>query len=251
MLSFTAYILGFALFFVAACAKGLVGFGVNIIAVPILSLVLDTKTAVIMLCLPNALNNLLLVWQWRDLPSPGLILRIRALYVSGALGMAMGTVLLVHGPNDILQIALGTVTLLYVLSNFAGKSLQIGARMEVVLNAPVGFFAGVVGGVSGITGPIFVAYLHSIGLEKINFVYSLGVIFLAMYTVQVSYLIFTGVFSLQMFLLCATYVFPLALGTKLGRNLQMRISQDAFNRLLLGFLTIVGIDLLLRGIGIL
>jgi hypothetical protein len=241
---------GFGLFFFAAFTKGILGFGVAIITIPLMSVFVGPKTAIVLMSVPSVLNNLLIVWQGRDSSSLPLIRRIMPLLIMGCLGIIIGSFLLVYLRPELVMISLGLITVLFVLSDKWRKDWQIPPKQERYWATPVGFVAGFLGGVSGISGPLLVAYLYSLKLDKQKFVYAISTLFLLFTIAQVISLSFLNVYTTENVLISLTYIVPLILGTAAGRKAQAKISQELFNRLVLITLFVIGLDLLRRGFGL-
>jgi uncharacterized protein len=161
----------------AAFTKGILGFGVAIITVPIMSIFVEPKTAIALMSLPSMFNNFIIMWQWRDQDSLPLIRRISPLLIAGTIGMVFGSILLVLLRPQIIMLCLGSLTILFVLTDKLRQDWQIPPEQERYWATPAGFLAGLLGGVSGISGPILVAYLYSLKLDKRLFVYAMSTLF--------------------------------------------------------------------------
>lgn len=250
MFNILTYLAGFLLFFVAACTKGVLGFGVNIISVPIMSLMVGPKAAVAIVSLPSFLNNLLLVIQRRDVDSLGLLKRVLPLLVAGVVGITLGSFLLVILDTAVISLTLGILTLLFVLTEKIRANWKVAPEHERVYAPLAGLSSGLLGGVSGISAPILVAYLYSLRLNKVQFVYTISSAFVLFSGAQGLNLWALGVYTPETALYGASYFIPIILGTMAGTRLQDKVSQTLFNRLVLITLFIVGIDLIRRGLHI-
>ena len=243
-----SYLIGFVLFFFAAFTKGMLGFGVNIVSIPIMSLLVGPKAAVAITSLPSILNNLILIIQRRDHDSFYLLKRVKWVLAFGFVGISLGSILLVSLNTDIIAAFLGLLTIIFVLTDRLRRDWQIPPEKEGVMAPISGFVAGLLGGVSGITAPELVAYLDSLRLNKRQFVYAISLIFILFTVAQSLNLWLYGVYTLQTALLALSYIVPLILGTLAGTKMQDNISQKLFERLLLGTLFLVGLDLIRRGL---
>jgi uncharacterized membrane protein YfcA len=135
----------------------------------------------------------------------------------------------------------------FVLTDRVRKDWRVPPEREKALALPIGFTSGLLGGVSGISGPILVAYLISLKLSKNHFVYALSVMFVMFGLSLTISLWLLGAYTLEILLFSLFCLIPLFLGTVLGTKVQDKISQLFFNRLVLVMLFIVGLDLLRRG----
>jgi len=138
-----------------ACVQGLVGFGSNLIAAPLLVLI-DDRFAPAPINIASALLNILLVLRARraSLPTDRLVRFAMAGEVPGTLAAgALLTVLAARG----LSIAFAVLVFLAVVLSVSGLSL---ARNRHNL-AAAGALSGFMGTISGIGGPpIALVYQH-------------------------------------------------------------------------------------------
>ncbi len=248
MFSIWSYLVGFVLFFFAGFTKGMVGFGVNVISVPLMSLLVGPKAAIALVSLPSFLNNVIIVLQRRERESWGLVKRVSSLLVFGGIGITLGSILLVSLDVSLISILLGILTIVFVLTEKARKGWRIPDHHERLYAPPAGFVAGILGGVSGVSAPILVTYLYSLKLDKKDFVYTISAIFVIFNGVQGINFWVLGLYTPESALFGLSYIIPIILGTIVGTRFQDKISQQLFNYLVLGTLFIVGLDLIRRGL---
>jgi uncharacterized membrane protein YfcA len=230
----------------AAFVKGAIGFGFPALGTPLLSLVVDVKTAVVVLILPNIVMDGI---QFARRGTPlATVRRFWLLLAAGALGMVLGTrVLVVLSPRATMLI-LGLFVLCYVGLNATGLAPRVPVRWERWLAAPAGFVAGVVGGVTNAPATALVLYFQAIALPKHDFVSSVAFTFLFYKLVQLGAVTWYGLlpWSLLWPSLALTAV-GLA-GFAVGLRVQDRLDQRGFNRAVLAFLALLGAWLLLRSL---
>src|SRR4030095_11325558 len=128
----------------AGLVKGAIGFGFPSLATPLLSLVTDVKTAVVVLILPHiVMDGIQFLRRGAPLAT---VRRFGALLVSGAAGVMVGTrVLTMLSPRAAMFI-LGVFVVAFVTLSAPSLSPKVPAHWERWLSAPAGFVAGVVGG---------------------------------------------------------------------------------------------------------
>ena len=152
----------------AAFVKGSIGFGFPTLGTPLLSLVTDVQTAVVLLIVPNITMDGL---QLARLGTPRAVARrFAALLVTGAAGTLIGTRLLVGLSPHTATLILGAVIVLYVAASITGLAPRVAPRWEGIVSPVVGFVAGVVGGVTNVPGTPLVMYFNALGLAKREFV---------------------------------------------------------------------------------
>lgn len=232
---------------VAAFVKGAIGLGFPTLATPLLSLVIDVKTAVALLIVPNIVMDGIQVARRGGLGET--VRRLGLLLVFGGIGTVVGTRILVWLPTRTVMTILGASVLVFVLLNVTRFSPRVPAGWAPWLAPPVGFVAGLVGGVTNVHGPPLVIYFYALRLDKHRFVASVALSFLVSKIVQLGALAYYGLLTWWLFGL-SVGVTAVALGAFAGGlRLQDRLAQATFNRLVLAFLAALGAWLVLRAPG--
>jgi uncharacterized protein len=235
-----------AVVLVAAFVKGAIGFGFPALGTPLLSLVVDVKTAVVVLILPNIVMDGI---QFARRGTPlATVRRFGMLLVAGAVGMVLGTRVLTLLSPRAATLVLGVFVLVFVALTATGLSPRVPPHWEAWLSPPAGFVAGVIGGVTNAPATPLVLYFHAIGLRKHDFVSSVAFTFFFYKVVQLGAVAWYGLlpWSLLWPSLALTAV-GLA-GFALGLRVQDRLDQRTFNRAVLIFLAGLGAWLLIRSL---
>jgi uncharacterized membrane protein YfcA len=230
----------------ASFVKGVIGFGFPTLSTPLLALFVDLRTAIVVLILPNLVMDGIQAAR-----RAGLLLTLRrhaALYLAGVAGTFLGTRILVWVSSERLLLMLGVFVLVFVALNLSAWRLRVAPRLERYLSPPIGFAAGVVGGVTNVPGTPLVLYFYALGMDKGEFVRSISFSFFIYKAAQLASVVYFGLMTWP--LLGVSAVATLAgLGAfGLGLRTQDRVDQVLFNRLVLGFLALVGLWLVLRGL---
>lgn len=135
---------------VAAFVKGAIAFGFPTIATPLFALVVDVRTAVAVLVLPNLAMDVA-----QSLRRPGLwpVLRRHAvLYATGTVGTFVGTYWLTRFSDRQAMLVLGAFVLGFVALNASRLTIRVNPSWERYLAGPVGLVAGVMGGITNAHG---------------------------------------------------------------------------------------------------
>ena len=93
------------------------------------------------------------------------------------IGVFLGTMALVNTPLWILNLCLGMLVLVFVLSSLLKFDFSVSPRWEKILSPVFGFLSGFLNGLTNAAGPALAIYLYSLKLEKRNFVKSIATIF--------------------------------------------------------------------------
>lgn len=229
---------------VAAFIKGTIGVGFPAVATPLLALVSDVKTAIVLLLLPNiAMDLVLITRRWTGFQT---LRRIALLLLAAIAGTFVGTQLLVTVPPWTLYLALGAMVLVYVGLELLRVSWSTPPEREVLVGPLVGLGAGMLGGLTNAFGPLLVMYFYSLRLEKAEFVRSMALAFLILklsqLTAVLNWNLLNGPVLTRSLLLTGLAL----LGMWGGLRVQDAIPQRAFNRAVLGFLLVLGVSLLWR-----
>ena len=154
-----SYLLIFAILFVSTFIHSTLGFGQALIAMPLLALVVELNTAtplVAFVLMTIAAVILLRNWRIVDLNAAW------RLVLSSCFGIPVGLFLLKDVPEDLMQVFLGTVVILFSLYNLANRHLKIidlrrvgGGSMLAYL---FGFVAGVLGAAYNTSGVVITVY---------------------------------------------------------------------------------------------
>jgi uncharacterized membrane protein YfcA len=230
----------------AGFVKGAIGFGFPSLATPLLSLVTDVKTAVVVLILPNIImDGIQFVRRGAPVATAR---RFATLLVSGAAGMVLGTRVLTMLSARAATFTLGFFVLAFVILSATGLSPKVPAHWERWLSAPAGFVAGVVGGVTNAPATPLVLYFHAIGLGKHDFVASVAFTFIFYKAVQLGAVGWYGLLTWPVLWISLGLTAVALAGFVVGLRLQDRLDQRTFNRAVLVFLGALGAWLLVRSL---
>jgi uncharacterized membrane protein YfcA len=242
---FTYGIVGIALLF-AAFVKGATGLGFPLIATPTVALLLDIRIAVTVLILPNLFMDSAQVI--RDGLPYDIFRRFKGFIVPTIIGVFLGTMVLVKTPLWVLNLGLGVMVLVFVLSNLLRLDFTVSPQQENFFSPIFGFLSGFLNGVTNAAGPALAIYFYSLKLDKRTFVKSLATIFV---TTKLSQLVAISTWNLfnwyTIKLSLLVLLFSLA-GFYAGMKAQDTVNQRNFNRGLLVLLAFVGVILVVRAI---
>jgi len=228
----------------AAIVKGAIGFGFPTLGTPLLALVVDVKTAVAVLVIPNMVMDGLQLR--RSGPIGDAPRRLAPLLLFTMIGTVIGTKLLVALSPRAATMILGVFILGYVLLDLARLSPRVPPSWELTLAAPVGLAAGIMGGITNAPGTPIALYLVALGMEKKEFVRSIAFTFLVVKGVQLVTLVWYGLLTWSLAVVSLGLAATGLAGFALGLKLQDRLDQRSFSRAVLIFLAALGVWLLVR-----
>ena len=231
---------------VAAFVKGATGLGFPLIATPTVALLLDIRTAVTILILPNLFMDSAQVLR-NGFPYE-IFRRFGGLIAPTIIGVFLGTLVLVKLPLWMLNLCLGVLVLVFVISGMLKFELTISPRAEKIVGPVFGFMSGFLNGMTNAAGPTLAIYLYSLKLEKRMFVKSIATIFV---TTKITQLVAISTWNLfnwhTVTLSIQVLLFTLA-GFYAGVKIQDRVNQHVFNRGLMVLLLAIGLILIARAL---
>jgi uncharacterized membrane protein YfcA len=220
-----------AIIVVAAVAHGVIGFGFPLVSTPLVALLIDVKTAVLITVVPNILINVVSIvrggnWQ----RSIGKYWPI-AIWV--VLGTLIGTRFLLVAPPELLQLILAAMILVFLLQDRIRQLHWTWIRRRPALSgAAFGMAAGLCSGAVNVSAPPLVIYFMMLELPPVAMTQVLNLCFVAGKTIQAATLGMSGAASLSL-LIASLPLTVLAIGALLlGIQLQKRMSPVIYFKIL-------------------
>ncbi|PYC24367.1 permease [Pseudomonas jessenii] len=220
---------------------GIAGFGTALVAGPILILLMPLSKIVPLLVLLDfvaAFGNLLP--SRRDVAKPELLRLLPCM----AVGCALGVIFLLNLKSDVLLLLMGLF-----ISAYAIYSLWVKARptqLSAGWAVPMGTVGGLFGALFGSGGFLYAIYLNS-RLPKDAARATQSALISCSTVVRLSLFAIAGVYAELPLLILALCLLPaMALGLWIGRRLTLRLSREAFVRLVTWLVLASGLALIGR-----
>ncbi len=238
------YLLIFATLAAGGVVKGATGMGLPLVALPVLTATLGLTHAIGLLVIPVLVSNLWQVVRLRSERSAPDLGFMPSFLVSVAIGVVAGTWLLKTLPERWLILTLGVLLIVYVVIRLARPALRIGPQLARRVAIPMGAAAGILNGATGISAPVGVTFIHWMGLKRDVHVFTVSTMFFVMGAVQLPSMFASGLMQPRWLVEGAVAMVPILLAMPVGRWISTRMSQTAFDWLILAFLAIVGVKML-------
>ncbi len=228
--------------FAASIVRGFTGFGLALVAVPLIQFFMPVSDTAVFIALINAVFSVIYFRRSRELVR-GQPLGRMAIWTG--IGVAAGTLILKFINPAYIQLVWGLLIILIVFALARGFSFGISSDKSAMTLS--GLFGGVLAGATGITGPPVAIILSSMKTprEKFNAVISIFILFAVSYAL-IFYLV-AGLVKTETFLLAMCSVPALIAGLYTGDRLVSRISQLTFSRIIYIVLVIMGLITLYKG----
>ncbi|HET8562842.1 MAG TPA: sulfite exporter TauE/SafE family protein [Candidatus Binatia bacterium] len=231
---------------IAAFVKGTTGLGFPMIATPTVALLLDIRTAVTILIIPNLVMDIAQVFRG-GFPYP-MLRRFGWFLVLTVGGVFLGTKVLVTLPLWVLNLCLGVMVLLFVVSTWLRLEFTIPPQAERILSPPAGLISGFLNGMTNAAGPALAIYLYGLKLQKKDFIKSIATIFVITKTSQLVAVSTWNLLNWVTLSLSLGVTLFVLFGFYAGLKIQDRVNQQTFNQVLLVLLFAIGIILIGRAL---
>ena len=225
--------------------KGTIGFGMPMVALPLIAFIIPATTAMILLCAPILLTNFLQMKIKEGISSYRFLPMIICLIIG-----------LIIGARLILEINLITITQIIAVSiifaalvNCIGFKIEnINKGKERIITSIIGFGSGILGGLSTFYGPPMLAYLVAANLPKEKFVRTVSTIYFIGSFPLYGSLIYYG-FATKLDLIMSLFlIIPAFISQQIGAKIRNKINQKQFRICILVTLIILGISLFIKTI---
>jgi uncharacterized protein len=245
-LSPTHIVIMSAILVLAGMTKGVLGVGLPLIAVPLLSQVVSVPLAIMTLAVSTVVSNAFQAFQGRD--AIVVVRRFWALLVPFVVTLFLAAHLLVTLDDRTLSLIMGTALILFTILSRVPQLSTVRAEHERFLNPLVGLLAGLLGGVSSFFGPVLLMYAVALKLPKALFVSAMSTfLFCGALPLLISFIAY-GLMGRDEFIISSLSLIPVFVGLLIGQKIQQRMPQETFRKGIAAMLLLTGVSLILRTI---
>ena len=235
-----------AAFLLAGTVKGVVGLGLPTVSLAVIAVLIDLPTAMALMVIPSLVTN---VWQGLiGKHTVMLIKRIWPFLVAAVLSVWLGAIALSHVQFSWLAALLGVVLMLYALISLSGFHLSISVTYETGSGVVLGIFNGILTGMTGTSIIPGIIYLQAIGLNKDQFIQSMGILFGLSTATFALALRQHDLFSGQLALMSTLALIPSFIGMWIGQHIRKQLSEELFRRILFISLGLLGFYIVIHSI---
>ena len=217
---------------------GVIGFGFPIVATPLLTLVLDLKTAVLVSVVPTFVLTLINAFRGGRLRES--IGRFWYLPLCLAVGAYFGTRLLIVAPSEPFLAVLAAALLAYLnLDRLGGARIVAVQRNPAPFAVAFGLVAGVFEATVNVAGPVLLVFFMLAGIPPRTLVQAFNFSFVLSKVVQIGTWTLAGGVGLAAWLGTLPWAAAACLTLALGHRLHDRASIETYGRWLRGFLWVM------------
>ena len=223
--------------------KGTLGFGMPMVALPIIAFIIPPTTAMILLCAPIFLTNFLQIKFRQGVSS----YRFLPMFLSLIIGLIIGARLILEiDVNTITQIIAVSIIFAALVNCFGIKIKNINKNHENTITSLIGFGSGILGGLSTFYGPPMLAYLVAVDLPKEKFVRTVSTMYFIGSFPLYGSLIYYGFATKEDLIFSLILIIPAFIAQQVGTKIRDEFNQKQFRICILITLIILGFSLLVK-----
>jgi hypothetical protein len=234
----------FAVYFLAGLIKGVIGMGLPLVTVGLLTAIIGLQPAIALMLAPAFLTN---IWQGFSGEYTKILLkRFWTLFVLTMLFTWPGTIALAHFNVDYLSGLLGVSLVFYTALNLSRLKIHVPQRWESKLNPLVGAISGILAGMTGAFTVPGVIYMQSTQLKREELVQGMGILF-TLSAIGLSISMGTqNLLTSELSLVSFGAVAPTFIGMIIGTRIRKRTSEQSFRLSFLIALGVLGVYIVTR-----
>ena len=223
--------------------KGTLGFGMPMVALPIIAFIIPPTTAMILLCAPIFLTNFLQIKFRQGVSS----YRFLPMFLSLIIGLIIGARLILEiDVKTITQIIAVSIIFAALVNCFGIKIKNINKNHENTITSIIGFGSGILGGLSTFYGPPMLAYLVAVDLPKEKFVRTVSTMYFIGSFPLYGSLIYYGFATKEDLIFSLILIIPAFIAQQVGTKIRDKFNQKQFRICILITLIILGFSLLVK-----
>jgi uncharacterized membrane protein YfcA len=213
-------------FLIAGIIKGVIGLGLPLVSLALLTVAIDLPHAMALLLVPSFITNL---WQAVVGGNGRAILRrLWPFLLMVTVTVWLGTATLTRIDLSLLSALLGVLLVVYSTVSLADLRLTISTRQEVWIGPLVGSASGILTGMTGTFVVPGVWFLLAIGLSRDILIQAMGMLFtVSTFSLAVA-MQGNGLLTIELGTLSAVALLPAIIGMVLGQRIRQWLSEQLF-----------------------
>ncbi len=230
---------------IAGLVKGAIGVGMPVVAFPLLSMLLDVQTSVLLLSMPLVLSN---IPQALEGGFVGQTLWSLAPVLVGMIpGIWIGVAVLLTADPAIAKTFAGVSVILVAALTLLAPKLQIKQRLIGPVGLGAGFCGGLLGGIAALSGPLVFIFLLTKGLSGRTFTKEASMFLVVSSILLASALMSSPRFDWRDIGISTLATAPVVFGMLVGQKVRDAIPADAFKKLVVLAVLLSGAQLVWKG----
>ena len=217
----------------------------SMFSVTIIAFIFPPSKAMMLLCFPVIATNLVQMNIKQGISN----YRFLPMFLMLFLGILIGRKLILQLNSQTISIIIALTIIFFTFINFLGLNLKnIKQKNEKILSVIIGFFSGILGGLSTFYAPPIITFLVSLNLEKESFIRTTATMYFLASIPLNSSLIYHGLGDFYDLLISLVITPPALLGQYFGTKIRKKLSNEIFRKTILSILIIIGFSLLIKNL---
>ena len=233
-------------FFCGGVVKGVVGMGLPLTAIALMTIVIDFEIAIPLLLVPIIVTNLIQAFQGGNFQI--LIRKFWSMLVAAAFGIFGGAYALYRLDPTYLLIGLGIVVCIYSINNLLTFRFSINKNSIPLVSPFIGLLSRFLAGTTGAVGIPIAIYFQLLNMKKRIFVQAVGIQFLFTGLILTFAIFLEGGLQNNYIIGSIIALIPTALGMWFGWLIRNRVSEEKFRVCLYFVLLFIGLNLIRKGV---
>jgi uncharacterized protein len=227
---------------VGSFAKGAVGIGLPIIAIPTAAAFLGVEHAIVVMTIPVFASNIWICWRYRKLATK--IPNLPVAVICASVGTLVGSVILATLSDSALIWILIVWIAAYLLNLALNPDFRLEGKAAKIASPFLAVFAGICQGTTGIAGPVVATWIHSYRLQNEVYVFGVSIMFFAIALAHLVGVSALGLLDSTRVIQGLWMVIPTLLFVQVGMWTTRFISQIWFSRLIIGMVIVMEVKML-------
>ncbi|MDJ0832546.1 MAG: sulfite exporter TauE/SafE family protein [Gammaproteobacteria bacterium] len=232
------------IFFLAAFFHGSIGLGFPMVSTPLLALVTDIRTAIILTVIPTLLVNVVTIVSEGNVFTA--FKRFLPLALLAMVGSIIGTFILLFTHTPLFEALLAVAIIAYLFREKLNLNFSWVYQNPRASKIIFGTSAGLLGGLTNVMAPVLIIYSMESRYSKREIIQALNLSFMSGKGIQLVLFSVYGKFSLSTLSTSALMLIAVSAALYLGIKIRKRIDVDTYKKMLQLFLLIISIILLLK-----
>jgi uncharacterized protein len=230
---------------VAGLLKGIIGVGMPVVALPLLSLFIDIKSAAMLLSMPLIFSNLPQALEGGN--NGRCLMQLMPVILGMIPGLFLGVRVLLALDANVAKIIAGLVIMGVGGVTLLAPKLQLQSRLVLPTGITFGFFGGILGGIAAMPGPLVFIFLLAKGLRGKAFTKEASLYLVVSAGLLAILLTASRQFSWLDVSVSTAAMLPVVLGMYVGQHMRDKIAPETFKKLVLIAVIAAGAELLRHG----
>ena len=230
---------------VAGLLKGIIGIGMPVVALPLLSMFIDIKSAAMLLSMPLIFSNLPQALEGGK--TGRCLMQLMPVILGMIPGLFLGVRVLLALDANLAKIIAGLVLIGAGGVTLLAPKLQLQSRLVLPTGITFGFFGGILGGIAAMPGPPVFIFLLAKGLRGKAFTKEASLYLVVSAGLLAILLTASRQFSWLDVLVSTAAMLPVVLGMYVGQHMRDKIAPETFKKLVLIAVIASGADMLRHG----